>query len=216
MMLSRLAGRFRRRRAVHFRTLLARVPRPMRILDVGGTEAYWRQVTLTEAVELEIVLLNLSLVQTTDPRFTSIAGDACDLSAFPDATFDIVFSNSVIEHVGDVVRQQQMAREIARVGRRYYVQTPNRRFPIEPHYLLPLFQFYPKWLKIFALRFFALQMSGGQLRRRQLDREQAAIEADSIRLLDRGELQKLFPGATIWAERLGPFSKSYVAYDGWA
>lgn len=57
------------------------------------------------------------------------------MKQFQDNEFDAVFSNSVIEHVGDYEAQRQMANEIMRVGKRYFVQTPNFYFPIEPHIL---------------------------------------------------------------------------------
>lgn len=57
--------------------------------------------------------------------------------------FDVAYSNSVIEHLGDRTSQERFAREKMRVAKRYYVQTPNRRFPMEPHLLTPGFQFLP-------------------------------------------------------------------------
>ena len=74
---------------------------------------------------------------------TWIFADGCRLP-FPDKSFDVVFSNSVIEHLGDPRKHEQYAREIARVGVRYFVQTPNRWFPIEPHLLTPLVHFLPR------------------------------------------------------------------------
>src|ERR1017187_2845994 len=65
-----------------------------------------------------------------------VAGDGRAVP-FRDAAFDVVFSNSVIEHVGDAQSQRAFAREVARVGRAYWVQTPNRWFPVEQHLLTP-------------------------------------------------------------------------------
>jgi SAM-dependent methyltransferase len=214
-MLAALARHFRKARAAHFAALLARIPRPVRILDVGGTEVYWDQVGLKTGLGGEVVLLNLDPVETRTRNFVSIVGDACDLSRFPDKSFDLVFSNSVIEHVGALDRQQRMALEVMRVGKRYYVQTPNRHFPIEPHYVLPLFQFYPKWLKVIALRFFALTVNNGRTRRSQLTAQEATVEAKAIELLSGKQFRSLFPGCRIWEERFGPLTKSFVAYGGW-
>ena len=72
-----------------------------------------------------------------------MAGDGRALP-FRDEAFDVVFSNSVIEHVGDAASQRRFAREVARVGRAYWVQTPNRWFPVEQHLLTPLVHWLPK------------------------------------------------------------------------
>ena len=60
---------------------------------------------------------------------------------FKDKSFDAVFSNSVIEHVGTFEDQKMMANEVIRVTNFYFIQTPNLYFPIEPHFLVPFFQF---------------------------------------------------------------------------
>ena len=77
------------------------------------------------------------------PEIPYVSGDACALP-FPDQAFDVVFSNAVIEHVGDVGRQRQFVTEALRVGRRVFITTPNRWFPIEVHTRLPLVHWLPK------------------------------------------------------------------------
>jgi len=76
------------------------------------------------------------------PRISYVQGDACALP-FEDGAFDIVFSNAVIEHVGGRDRQRQFVSEAIRVGRRVFITTPNRRFPIEVHTRLPLVHWLP-------------------------------------------------------------------------
>ena len=76
------------------------------------------------------------------PNIAYVQGDACALP-FADGAFDIVFSNAVIEHVGGRTRQRQFVSEALRVGRRVFITTPNRRFPIEVHTRLPLVHWLP-------------------------------------------------------------------------
>lgn len=77
------------------------------------------------------------------PRIAFVQGDACALP-FPDGAFDVVHSNAVIEHVGGRDRQEAFVREALRVGRRVFLTTPNRRFPIEVHTRLPLVHWLPE------------------------------------------------------------------------
>jgi SAM-dependent methyltransferase len=76
------------------------------------------------------------------PQIAYVQGDACALP-FADDSFDIVYSNAVIEHVGPRVRQEAFVREALRVGRHVFVTTPNRWFPIEVHTRLPLVHWLP-------------------------------------------------------------------------
>src|SRR5262249_28980554 len=119
--------------------------RAQQILDVGGTGEAWSATDYAQ----KIILLNLQPPGPADRRCLCVQGDARQMP-FADDTFDLVFSNSVIEHVGGPAEQRQFALEIRRVARRYWVQAPNRNFPIEPHFLFPWFQFLPARLKLFV------------------------------------------------------------------
>jgi SAM-dependent methyltransferase len=79
------------------------------------------------------------------PEIAYVQGDACALP-FADGAFDVVYSNAVIEHVGGRERQEAFVREALRVGRRVFVTTPNRWFPIEVHTRLPLVHWLPEGL----------------------------------------------------------------------
>ena len=104
-----------------------------RVLDVGGTPEFWNLLPAPPRV----TLLNTPRTRAELAGAVSwVAGDGRALP-FRDRAFDVVFSNSVIEHVGDAQSQQRFAHEVARVGRAYWVQTPNRWFPVEQHLLTP-------------------------------------------------------------------------------
>lgn len=176
-----------------------------RILDVGGSPPIWNLATVRP--QLTIVNLPTAIVPA-GPSVARVAADGC-LLPFPNAAFDIVFSNSVIEHVG-AHRQQQFASEIARVGRYYWVQTPNRRFPVELHLILPFIHYLPKPLqRAIAERFTIWQL----LARPSEAQRRFGIEhfLTELSLLSPRELQSLFPDARILCERFAGLSKSLIA-----
>jgi SAM-dependent methyltransferase len=76
------------------------------------------------------------------PHIRYVQGDACALP-FDDGAFDVVFSNAVIEHVGGRERQRRLVSEALRVGRRVFLTTPNRLFPLEVHSRLPFVHWLP-------------------------------------------------------------------------
>lgn len=204
-----VSNALRRRRFAWLRELIAPVPRPVRILDVGGTEAFWRAMGLEAGDGVSVMILNLTEQPEPAPHVSSVVGDARDLSRFADAEFDLVFSNSVIEHVGSLEDQRRMAHEVRRVGRRFFVQTPNRYFPIEPHFVFPLFQFLPLAWRAFLVRHLRLGFVP-----RISDPTEARARVASIRLLTRAELAELFPGAAIRRERVLGLTKSFVVCGG--
>src|ERR671919_2021824 len=116
-----LSNRMRAKRFRLFLSLLAQVPPPVRLLDVGGTPTFWSMREHHQFDGLDVTCLNLDALPSEAPHVRSVVGDARDLSQFVDASFDIVFSNSVIEHVGGATSRQQMAKEIRRVAKRYFV-----------------------------------------------------------------------------------------------
>ena len=201
-----LTVRLRRKRFQFFRSLMETVPGPVTILDVGGNEQFWVNMGFADEPDVRIHIVNLFDCKVTRPSMESSIADATHLDAFEDRQFDVVFSNSVIEHVGGLEDQRRMANEIMRVGKRYFLQTPNRYFPIEPHFLFPLFQFFPHWLKVAVVR----HVKGVK------DRSVAEKRAAEIELLSRKTLMSLFPGAKFYAERFGGMTKSWIVYDGWS
>lgn len=209
-----VAYRLRLRRLAHFVKLLdaatlAKKPHPVKLLDVGGSIKFWKILGLAAREDIDFTILNIVPRDDDDNRFQYLTGDARDLSRFGDGEFDIVFSNSVIEHVGGWEDQERMAHEVRRVGRRYFVQTPNRFFPIEPHFLFPGFQFLPESAKVSLLMRFRLGWFP-----KAKTREEALGYAREIRLLTRREFQKLFPESDLISEKFYGLTKSFMAVRG--
>ena len=145
-----VAARLRARRLQFFRGLLESLESPVSILDVGGTPDFWKRLAFA-GNGIRVTILNVTAEPSGDPHLTTVQGDARDLRPYGDASFDVVYSNSVIEHVGTFADQRRMASEIRRVGKRYFVKTPNARFPIEPHFVFPGFQFLPASARAFLI-----------------------------------------------------------------
>ena len=202
-----LASTLRRRRLRWLVELMEDIPEPVRILDVGGTAQFWTNNRDLLLRRYHITVLNLTA--SASPALsdiTFVAGDARSMPQFRDGEFDICFSNSVIEHVGTWQDQQSMAREVQRISTRQFVQTPSRYFPIEPHFLVPGWQFLPIPLRAFLLTKFKIGWMD-----RQPTYASALAEVKQIRLLTETEMKTLFPHASIEREKFAGFTKSFVA-----
>ncbi|MEM9064432.1 MAG: class I SAM-dependent methyltransferase [Planctomycetota bacterium] len=210
---TKLTSGFRGRRFEVFKALVEPMhrglDRPLEVLDVGGTEHYWEQRGWAGRDDIRITLLNLEAAQTSASNISSTKGDATKMPEIGDASYDIAHSNSVIEHLFTWDAQRAMAGEIARVGRAHWVQTPNFWFPMEPHFRWIGWQWMPRGMRIGLLRRVRCGMRGPVK-----DKDAAAKLIDEVRLMTRREMGECFPGSTLWAERLGPFVKSWVAYGG--
>jgi hypothetical protein len=210
-----IAGRgFRKRRFAWLLPLLDHVlatKGTCRVIDIGGEPDYWTnlQGMLTER-RVEVTLLNLALSRISDARFTSVLGDARDLRQYADMSFDLVHSNSVIEHVGRWGDMLAMAGEVRRLAPVYFVQTPYFWFPIEPHNSTLFFHWLPESVRLSML----LRKSRGHWGRAP-DVDSAMRQLQSAVLLDRRMLAALFPDALIKRERILGVTKSLVAVRGY-
>jgi len=188
---TRLAERVAARSRAQRLELFLRVIRPgpdERVVDVGCGEG---------GLAASAPGLSVTGVDTVErpgypgERFVRADGRALP---FAEDEFPVAYSNSVIEHVVEPGDRRRFAAELRRVGRRYFVQTPNRSFPIEPHALLPLVHLLPHRL---GRRLWRLGVSEDPF--------------EGTRLLGARELRELFPDAVIVRERFGPLTKSLVA-----
>lgn len=187
--------------------LLGALDRPIKLLDVGGTTDYWRDVGLAPDSGIQIVLLN-TFEQDVSAPFQSVVGDARDLSRFADAQFDVVFSNSVLGHVGTFADQLRMAQEVSRVGYRFFVQTPNDAFPVDWRTRVPLFHFLPPRAQAWCFEHFPVGTY-----RRASNRAEALHWASRVRNVKRHELPALFPGARVVPEYLLGIPKSFMVHN---
>ena len=173
------------------------------VLDVGGTPYNWEQI----GASFPITLLNTERLEADGlgAHYTLVQGSGTQLG-FADRSFDIAFSNSVIEHVGSLDAQSVFARELRRVGRQLWVQTPARSFFFEPHLLTPFIHFLPLSWQRRLVRNFTLWGWVTRPSRAAVDRM-----LGGLRLLDYATFRALFPDCEIRRERFLGFTKAFVA-----
>jgi SAM-dependent methyltransferase len=181
-----------------------------RVLDLGGNIEIWASIKMQ--LPLSVTLLNTTLDRGDSPRHwrhprngvtcQCVVGDACDLSAYDDGAFDIVFSNSVIEHLGDDQRVAAFCAGVRRVGRSYWVQTPCWLFPLEAHTRLPGFWLWPAPLR--------------RLQARRIDdarrQEPWFCPMETTRHFRLAKLRTWLPDAEVYTERLAGLPKSWSLY----
>jgi SAM-dependent methyltransferase len=179
-----VAARARARRHAMFLRLTGVTPQA-RIVDVGCGTLGLRGL----APGLDVTGVDVADRPSYPGPF--VRADATQRLPFAEGEFDLAYSSSVVEHLAPADRAA-FAREIRRVARGWWVQTPAFSFPVEPHALLP----FAHWLPVGA--------------RRRYWRLGAARDWEEIHLLRRAELAALF-GEPVVAERLGPVAKSWIA-----
>jgi SAM-dependent methyltransferase len=177
------AGRSRQRRHAQLFALTGVGPQS-RIVDIGCGRLGLRRH------EPDRDITGVDVAERPDYPGPFVRADAAEGLPFADDEFDLAYCSSVIEHVPPE-RREAFARELRRVARGWYVQTPAFSFPIEPHALLPLAHWLPTRLR---RPYWKLGVAG---------------EWEDIALLRRGEMAALF-GPPV-AERVGPVTKSWVS-----
>ncbi len=197
--LTPISEHFREQRMADFCAKIE--PKPnQRVLDLGGQPGIWSHVR----TPLSITLLNLPGIADPVPpshhSFIQVEGDACDLSHMNPHDFDIVYSNSVIEHVGGESRQRAFAGQVLRFEASYWIQTPARSFPIEAHSGMPFWWFYPVSVRTRILNRW----------RRSLPAWTEMIETTTF--VPPSVLHESFPGSSLMIERFFGMPKSYVVW----
>jgi len=204
------ANKFRQRRLRRLLTIvddIVAAGKTCRVLDIGGWVDYWLFLEpLWRDRPIHITMVNLVPVPVPNDRFASFTGDARDLGQLDDLSFDLVHSNSVIEHVGLWRDQGRMAHEVRRLAPRYFVQTPNYWCPLEPHLRTPFIHWLPApWQAAIVRR----RACGYQPRAESYDEARSIL--DDARLLDVKAMATLFPDAVIESERFAGLTKSLIA-----
>jgi hypothetical protein len=173
--------------------------REAKVLDLGGGPRFWRNAPERPA---HMTSVNLSPAEADEPWITHVVGDACEIGSL--GTFDLVFSNSLIEHVGGHERRRRLAHLVETSAPRYWVQTPYRYFPVEPHFVVPAMQFLP----LGARAAIAERWHAGP---RRISPDDALTMVEWIELLGIRQLRSYFPDARIEKERVGGVPKSIIA-----
>jgi len=204
---------FRRARMARLLDLVSRVHRAKgqcSIIDVGGRREYWSIAPegFLAQKRVSITITNIerdSVTRPDDGMFKFEFGDGRGLK-YDDKSFDVAHSNSVVEHVGRWEDMVKFSKEVGRVGRSYFVQTPNFWFPFEPHFGVLYFQCLPTPLKVALLM---KKERGFFPRMPTVDAAKRAIE--HCELLDERMIKELFADAEIQKERFAGIVKSFVA-----
>lgn len=175
----------------------------MTVLDLGGEPPFWRSFAVRPA---SVTVLNLLSFDDDEPWLDTVVGDGCDPPAeVASRRYDLVISNSVIEHVGGHVQRQRFADVVHRAADRHWVQTPYRYFPVEPHWVFPAMQFLPLRLRAEVTRRWPLSPG------RADNLSEAVANAASVELLSLTEMRAYFPESSFWYERIGGLIKSVTA-----
>jgi hypothetical protein len=180
----------------------------MRVVDLGGTVESWRRAPVQPREVVVVNLLEPGDDETS--RLVPVLGDACRARAVLeesgiDPSFDLVFSNSLLEHVGGHANRAALAEEVRALAPRHWVQTPYRFFPVEPHWVFPMMQFLPVAARARVAQGWPLTHT------RPGSAEEALAEVQWTELIGVTELRGYFPDSQVVKERMGGLVKSIVA-----
>lgn len=182
------------------------------ILDIGGRRDYWDYLEADLRPFVKLTLVNFedelnNFPETAEElQIETVVGDGCSLPEFSDNSFDLVHSNSVIEHVGSMANMIKFADETRRIGKRYYVQTPYLWFPFEPHYGVFFLHWLPSPVRANLTSRFNLGFS-----EKYENYRDALVGADEIQIVDKTLMRNLFPDAHLYKEKFALMTKSIIS-----
>ncbi|PKO09680.1 MAG: hypothetical protein CVU40_10325 [Chloroflexi bacterium HGW-Chloroflexi-2] len=190
---------FRKKRMREFQFFF-QIKENTKIIDIGGTPTNWEYIGTIP----DLLLVNVFFPKVKNQNCKYLVADGRNLP-FKNQAFDIAYSNSVIEHLQNIENQIKFCEEVQRVGKNYYVQTPNKFFFIEPHYITPFIHFFPKFEQKKLLRYFSIW---GLITKPS--KESIKKIVNEIKLLGPKEMRELFPDSKIIFERFLFMAKSII------
>lgn len=184
------------------------------VLDVGGEVHSWldaeirpRHVTLMNPPRPAERAEDRIRSAGTGDWMTVVAGDACEPpDEIKEQRYDLVYSNSVIEHVGGHLRRRRCAHWVRALGDHHRVHA-NRFFPIEPHFVIAGIQFAPPRLQVAVLTHWPYTRRWFQ-RLSWTDRLDRVM---GIELLSPTAFGSYFPDSELVRERVWGLTKSLIA-----
>ena len=197
-----VSERMRRRR---WRVILHHFPRiaELRVLDLGGTSLWWSRAPIKPR---QVTVVNLYEPGEAFPGVKTVEGDALRADELVRGQqFDLVFSNSLIEHLRGHGPRQRLADVVESLAPQYLVQTPYRYFPVEPHWMFPGFQFLPVAARAYLAPRWPLGHTYGW------EADASEDEVMSTELLSAAEMRHYFSDAEIVWERVAGVPKSMTA-----
>jgi hypothetical protein len=197
-----LAERMRLRRWARFTAAFPDFEN-LNVLDLGGTTIFWERAPVRPKA---VTVINLTAPGEGLPWVRPITGDACEARELVDGEqFDLVFSNSLIEHLGGHLPRLRFAEAVRALAPRYSVQTPYRYFPVEPHWVFPAMQYLPLRARNWIAPRWLLGHTHGW------DAAEASDEVMFTELLSLTDMRAYFPDARFEWERLAGLPKSLTA-----
>ena len=195
-----------RRRAERWQWFVRAFPglSDMSVIDLGGDPSTW---TGSDVHPKHVHIVNITRSEASVPDWIELdTGDACALpERILSRRYDLVFSNSVLEHVGGHERRMRFAEAVHALGPAHWVQTPYRYFPIEPHWIAPGMQFMPVRVRAALARRWPLAKV------RPTDLHGAVAGVLWTELVDKTQMRYYFPQSVIRAERFAGLTKSIIA-----
>lgn len=216
----KFSRRARDRRALKFRATFD-LNESTRVLDLGSENGgYISQVLTGTGVDpRNVYIADIDSAAVAEGAsifgFNPVVLAEDGTLPFPDGFFDIVHCSSVIEHVsipkaevwsvksGKQFRlladanQRRFAAEVIRVCEKYWVQTPNKWFPVESHSWLPFIGWLPRSAQLAILR--------------RTNRFWVKKTSPDWHLLDAKGLSRLFGESPIIEEKALGLTKSITA-----
>lgn len=205
-MLQRLRRFTREQRRKLFDEFMKGVTGRTRLIDLGGTVKFWENWGLAKQPLVDVTLVNnhdLDKNHANDPitlpNIRRLNADVLTLSAADFAQYDVIFSNSLIEHLPGRELQRQLAQAIIDSGRPYFLQTPNKRSPLDPHFPRPYVPFFAAYPRPVQARLLSWSALGSSCAAPSYDAALARLQ--NYFPLTARDVRQLFPQARIVMER---------------